>query len=315
VTPAVPDDAGPDRRWLGVALAAGGTLVLSTESVVLRAVASGDAAPGRGTIVCLVGLLTALTATGISVLRHGLTPSARSWRRGGAPLWWAGALQGASTVSFVVAISLTSVADVVVVLAAAPLATALVALVWLGERPSRPVWVGIVVSTVGVAVVASGTLSGGAIAGVLAALGAIAAFACSVAVLRGHRGLDRTLVVAVAGASMSVAAAPFARPGELDVRALYLLVLLGVVIGPCARWMLSSAPRHLPAAQVGLFVPIETVAATLWAYLAFDEVPASTTWLGATLVLGGVVVAVLQPGLRPRTASSPPRGSAMPPPG
>lgn len=306
---------GTERRWIGVALAGGGTLVLSTESVVLRALGSGDTAPGRGTVVCLVGLFTALTAMAISSTRHGVGRSVAAMRRGGAPLWWAGALQGASTVSFVVAISLTSVADVVVVLAAAPLATALVALVWLGERPSRPVWVGIVVSTVGVVVVASGTLSGGAIGGVLAALGAIGAFACSVAVLRGHPGLDRTLVVAVAGVSMFLVAAPFARPGELDVRALCLLVLLGVVIGPSSRWMLSSAPRHLPAAQVGLFVPIETVAATSWAYLAFDEVPASTTWLGAALVLGGVVVAVLQPGLRPRRASSPPRGSATPPPG
>ena len=303
-----------DRRWLGIALATAGTLVLSSESVVLRWISAGAAPPGQGTVLWCVGLATTAVAASISLVRLGARGTSIAVRRGGADLWWAGGLQGTSTLLFVLAIASTAVADVVAVLAAAPLCTALVAVIWLGERPSRRVWLGIAASAVGVAVVAWGSLGGGSALGVLAALGAVLAFAVSVSVLRRRDDLDRFAVVAVAGGCVALAATPFARPGELDARSLALVVLLGAVIGPTSRWMLSSAPRYLPASQIGLFIPIETVAATTWAYLAFDEVPVAGTWLGGALVLIGVVVAVVEPAgpFTPRTASSPPPGSAAP---
>lgn len=61
---------------------------------------------------------------------------------------------------------------------------------------------------------------------------------------------------------------------------------MGGLTGPLGRVCLASATRYLPAAQVGLFTPIETIAATTWAFLFLGEVPPGLT------VAGGVVVIV-----------------------
>jgi len=73
------------------------------------------------------------------------------------------------------------------------------------------------------------------------------------------------------------------------------LVLMGAIFGPISRVLLARAPRYLPAAEVGLFTPVETVAASLWAWLFFSEVPPSTTFIGGALVVAAVLWGTRQP--------------------
>jgi drug/metabolite transporter (DMT)-like permease len=51
----------------------------------------------------------------------------------------------------------------------------------------------------------------------------------------------------------------------------------------------STAPRYLPAPEVGLFAPVETIFASLWAYLAFSEALTATTWIGGAIVLAALL--------------------------
>jgi drug/metabolite transporter (DMT)-like permease len=64
---------------------------------------------------------------------------------------------------------------------------------------------------------------------------------------------------------------------------------MGAVVGPLARVLIATAPRYLPATEVALFAPVETVLATLWAYLAFDEAPSTRTWVGGAIILAAVL--------------------------
>ena len=70
------------------------------------------------------------------------------------------------------------------------------------------------------------------------------------------------------------------------------LFTMGAITGPTARLMLGSAPRHILTATVGLFLPIETILATLWGFVFFDEVPEVTTWIGGGVILVGVLYAI-----------------------
>ena len=62
----------------------------------------------------------------------------------------------------------------------------------------------------------------------------------------------------------------------------------GAVTGPAGRVSLATSTRYLPAAEVSLFVPVETVAAITWAWLAFEEVPSGPTVVGGLVVLAAV---------------------------
>lgn len=277
----------PDRRT-GVACAAGGMAVLSTEAVLLRLadVSALDA-------VFWIGCCTVVVAVSWLVLVERARPAAL-WRAGGPPLLAAGLFQGGTTTLFVVAVSTTSVANVVVLLAGAPLAAAVIAWLVLGERVGAPVALGLAAGVAGSAIVVTGTAgTGGRLAGDLAALGAVLCFGAATTVLRRHPLLSRPAVVGLGGLVMVAAGAPAA---AVPSRGWVLLIVVGAVTSPAARLLLALAPRHLPAAQVGLFVPVETVLASLWAWLLLDEAPPGATWLGAAVIVSGLAVAVLGEG-------------------
>lgn len=282
-------DAADRSRRTGVAMAAGGMAVLSTEAVTIRlaGVPAMDA-------VFWIGCFTFVVALGwIRVMDH--TGPLRALRRGGSPLLAAGVLQGATTTWFVVAVSTTSVANVVVLLSGAPLAAALLAWWWLGERITQRVALGIGAAVIGSAIVVAGSAggSGGRLAGDLATIAAVVCFGATTTILRRHPDLSRPVVVGTGGLVMVGVGAWSAAPASLDARAWALLILVGCVTSPVARVLLASAPRYLPAAQVGLFVPVETVLAILWAFVVFAEVPTAATVLGAGVILAGLLVAVL----------------------
>jgi len=279
----------PDQsRRTGVLLAAGGMAVLSTEAVTIRlaGVTAWDA-------VFWIGWCTVVVAFGwIRVV--GRTGPLSAIRQGGAPLVTAGALQGATTACFVAAVSTTSVANVVVLLSGAPLAAALIAWWWLGERVTARVAAGIGTAIVGSVVVVTGTAGGGGhLVGDLLALGAVVCFGATTTLLRRHPELSRPAVIGLGGLVMVAVGGWNVAPGAMDPRAWGFLVLVGAITSPAARVLLALAPRHLPAAQVGLFVPVETVLAIIWARLVFGERPTTTTLAGAGIITAGLFVAVL----------------------
>ncbi|HIL49024.1 MAG TPA: DMT family transporter, partial [Acidimicrobiia bacterium] len=72
-------------------------------------------------------------------------------------------------------------------------------------------------------------------------------------------------------------------------------LLMGGLFGPVARLCMSTATRHAPAAEVSMFTPVETVTASLWVWLWFDEVPPTPTFIGGALVVAAVAYGLTGP--------------------
>ena len=143
--------------------------------------------------------------------------------------------------------------------------------------------------------------------GDLLALLAIGGFSVNLVIWRRHPDLPRTLIVAVTAACTVLFTAVPADVSLLDRRALIATLLMGGLFAPVARLCISTATRHAPAAEVSLFTPVETVAASLWVWLWFDEVPATPTFIGATIVVGAVFYGLTGPARE--MAPIPPRQS------
>ncbi len=274
---------GISTRRQGVLLAFFGMLAVSTDSFFIR-LADIDGFD----VTFWVGIFTAASLFTLVVLRDRRSPLANI-RHGGPGLWTAAALQAGSTSVFVLAVTNTSVANVVVIIAAAPLTAAGFAWLLLREQTTRRVWIAIAVSMVGILVVVSGSFGGGTLVGDLLAVAAIIQFGLSLVVLRKHPDVDRMLMVAIAGVGMAAIAVI---PGTLwghDAQTWIALTLMGLIFGPLARVLIAEAPKHLPAAEVGLFAPVETVAATIWAWLFFSEPPTMTTVVGGVIIVLAVL--------------------------
>jgi drug/metabolite transporter (DMT)-like permease len=194
---------------------------------------------------------------------------------------------------FMIALTLTTVANTLIVLAVAPLATTLLA--WVVLRSPIPVrtWVAIVCAMLGIGWMFAGGLrfeSEHHLFGMAIAFGVPLAAAINVVTLK-KRGQSVDLIPAVfiGGVASALLMLPFALPFQAGIRDLALLALLGFFqLGlPCM--LMVAAARHLSATEVALLALLEVLLGPLWAWLGAGEVPATSTLTGGAVVLAALI--------------------------
>jgi drug/metabolite transporter (DMT)-like permease len=215
-------------------------------------------------------------------------------RKGGPALWISGVCWSVMFTAFMVALTLTSVANVLVTMSVGPFLTALMARVFIGYRIPVRTWVAILVAGCGIAYMYAAQVSGGQLAGTLVALCVPLAGAVNwTAVQRSQvRGLNVDLVPAVlVGAVISsLATLPLAMPFQASGHDVGLLALLGLVqlAIPCALSVMCA--RVLKAPEIALLASLEVIFGILLAWVGADEVPSQTVLAGGALVIGALVI-------------------------
>jgi drug/metabolite transporter (DMT)-like permease len=205
-----------------------------------------------------------------------------------------GAMWAVMFTCFMLALTLTSTANTLIVLAVGPLTTTLLARAVLKAPIAPRTWAAIAIAMVGIGAMFADSLrieSRAAVLGMLVAFAIPLAAAINVVILK-KRGKSVDLIPAVfLGGTISAALMfPFAWPFTADARDIALLVLLGFFqLGlPCT--LLVIAARHLSATEVALLALLEVVLGPLWAWLGAGEVPASSALFGGALVLSALML-------------------------
>ena len=271
------------NRQIGWTLAAVGMLLVSTDSLFIRLSEASD-----WDIAFIVSMF-ALPAHLILNRFFGRAGPIESFRAYPGPLALAALLAAVSQITFIAAVNRTEIANVVVVIGSAPVLAALAGRVLLKERADRRTWVAIALTMLGILVVVSGSLGQPSLSGDLLALVAIAVFSVNFTIWRRFPDMNRFVGLGLSAIMTMVVAAPLASPFSLG-RSVYLpLAAMGFVFNPIGRICHTNAPRFAQAAEVALFVPVETVAATTWAWIAFSEVPDTRTFIGGGIVIAAVL--------------------------
>lgn len=221
-------------------------------------------------------------------------------RDGGWPLWVSGVMWSIMYTCFMVAITLTTVANVLVTMALGPLMTALLARLALGHRLPARTWAAIAAAGVGIAWMYGRELAGAELrhlVGTFVALGVPVAAAINWTVIQrtthqpsyGRRRdmLPAVLIGAVISAAVTL---PLAWPLQASVHDLGLLATLGVfqLAVPCL--IAVQLARVLPAPEVALLALLEVIFGVAWAWLGANEVPSPHVFQGGFLVLGALVL-------------------------
>jgi drug/metabolite transporter (DMT)-like permease len=214
-------------------------------------------------------------------------------RRGGWALWLSGVCWSVMFTAFMVALTLTSVANVLVTMAIAPFLTALMSRVFIGNRIPARTWAAIFVAGGGIAWMYGTQLQGGQLAGTLVALCVPIASGVNWTVTQrsSAHGRQVDLVPAVlVGAAISCALTlPLAMPLRASVHDVGLLALLGLVqlAIPCALAVLCA--RVLKAPEIALLALLEVIFGILLAWIGADEIPGEAVLAGGALVIGALV--------------------------
>jgi len=218
----------------------------------------------------------------------------RRMRSGGASLWISGVCWCGMFTFFMVAITLTSVANVLLSMAIGPLLTALAAHLFIGHRIPRRTWFAIVVAGAGIAYMFGSQIGDGvSLTGTLVALCVPIAGAANWTVTQhAHaQGHDVDLIPAVLlGAVFSaLLTLPLALPFQASPHDLVLLAGLGVVQLAIPSALAVLCARVLKAPEVSLLGLLEVIFGILLAWVGANEVPGPNVLAGGALVIGALV--------------------------
>lgn len=200
------------------------------------------------------------------------------------------ALMAVSSGSFIVALNHASVANVLFLLALAPVLAAVLG-TFAGESVSRRTWLAIVVAVGGVALMVGGPSHPGALGAGLSLLVSVS-FAGTLVITRHLREVSMAPATCLSQVLVLLAAAAFAHPGEVGTQDLSLLAGLGFGQIGLGLIFLTIGGRLIPAAEVALITLLEVVLGPLWVWLSRGEQPGATTLIGGAIVLGAVVIQV-----------------------
>lgn len=236
---------------------------------------------------------SAANALALVLLLSWLRGPARLWgslRSGGRALWLSGLCWSVMFTAFMLALTLTTVANVLVTMALAPLFTALLARAALGHRLAARTWGAILLAGGGIAWMYGQELQGGKdLLGTLVAVAVPIAAAVNwtlIQSLRGDRDAPDMLPAVLIGALLSAAVSlPLAWPLQASDHDIGLLSMLGLVQLAIPCLMSVVVARTLPAPEISLLALLEVIFGVAWAWVGASEAPSAAVIGGGALVL------------------------------
>ena len=206
---------------------------------------------------------------------------------------WPGVISGLlfawMMISFILALSLTTVANTLVVGSISPFVAALCGHLFLGEKVAPRTWLAMIAAIGGIMMMFFDALTGGGWAGNLIALCIPLGFGANVVILRKHRAaVDMVPSVLLAGIFSMLIALPFALPLTVSAGDLVLLSIMGIVQLGVGLLLMMVAVRYLASAEIGLLSILEIIFGTLSVWVLIGERPSQ-----AALIGGGIVVSAL----------------------
>jgi drug/metabolite transporter (DMT)-like permease len=279
------ETAAQRRGRLYVVLAA---FAWSTAGVLQRGLTVGTATQLAGRAAfAVVGVLIYVAVSE----RGGVVEAFRATGRNGLTI---AGLMAVSAGSFIVALNHTTVANVLVMLALAPILAAALGYVVLREPVTARTMVAMALALVGVAVMVGGP---GRPSGLGVGLSFLMCVSFAATLVLARRGRDVSLAPAtcLSQALVLLAFAPFAHPGQVGGSDVGLLFLLGFGQTGLGLIFLALGARLIPAAEVALISLLEIVLGPLWVWIARSERPGAGTIAGGLVILAAVTLQSLRP--------------------
>ena len=237
------------------------------------------------TVVFWRAFFASVFLLGFMLHRQGLRGTLQLFRAMGLAGVAVGACFALASTCFVVALSYTTVANILLIQAGVPLIAALMAFLLFGERVPFSTWVAIAAVISGVGIMVSESL-GGTVSPIGDGLAVRIALAFSGATVITRRHAEVQMMPAVCtGTLMATCVAAVTTPafavGPLDLGLLFMFGAFNLGLG--MAFFVTGAPL-LPSAIAALIGIAEPVLGPLWVWLIHNEIPSHRTLIGGAVV-------------------------------
>ncbi len=190
-----------------------------------------------------------------------------------------------TNITFVVSIQNTNVANTLVMIATAPMLSAILGAIFLKELPDRKTWISIIITFTAIIYIFFDSLKLGNFFGDI--LGFITAFGLAIGAVTIRSAKSKNLVPAAVIGKLLVAtfALFFIENFILENEDLIIVPLMCILCVAIPFVLVTIAPRFIPAAEVNLFFLLETIIGPIWVWLIIKEQPSVETLLGGFVII------------------------------
>ena len=190
-----------------------------------------------------------------------------------------------TNITFVVSIQNTNVANTLVMIATAPLLSAILGAIFLKEPPDKKTWISIVITFFAILYIFFDSLKMGNFYGDI--LGFITAIGLAVGAITIRSAKSKNLVPAAVVGKLFVAsfALLFIESFVLQDKDLLIVPLMCILCVAIPFVLVTIAPRFITAAEVNLFFLLETIIGPIWVWMIIKEQPSIETLFGGIVII------------------------------
>ena len=211
-------------------------------------------------------------------------------KESGLPGLLGGFVLSFSFVAFVVAMSNTTVANVVFIISTQTMFLAIFGYFYLKEKVSLIGLISILLAMSGIIIMVGDSISGGSLFGNIVALAIPINFAILVMIIRKNIKVDMVPAIFYSGIFSLIYGFFLAESFEFTKHDLWMGFLLGVPQLAVSFICITIGSRTVESATVGILMLMETLCAPLWVWLFLNEIPPISVFIGGTVIISAIIL-------------------------
>ena len=190
-----------------------------------------------------------------------------------------------TNIAFVVSIQNTNVANTLIMIATAPMLSAILGSFFLKENPDKKTWVAIFITFFAALYIFYDSIKLGNFFGDILGFVAAMGLAVGAVIIRSAKKLNLVPSAVVGKLIIALFAMLFVKDYSLNNNDIYIVPLMCVMCVAIPFVLVTIAPRFITAAEVNLFFLLETIIGPIWVWLIIKEQPTSETIVGGAIIV------------------------------
>ena len=188
-------------------------------------------------------------------------------------------------ITFLISIQNTNVANTLVMIALAPMLSAILGAIFLKETPGKKTWIAILITFASCIYIFYDSLNLGNFYGDFFGLVTAFGLACNAIIARYAKDRDLVPSALIGKLCVAIFAFFFVKNFELIGNDMIYVPLMCVMCVAIPFVLVTIAPRFITAAEVNLFFLLETILGPIWVWLVIKEQPSLETIIGGSVII------------------------------
>ena len=193
-----------------------------------------------------------------------------------------------TNIMFVISIENTNVANTLIMIALAPMLSAVISFIFLKENPDQKTWMAIIVTTLAVIYIFNDSFERGDVLGNFLGLICAAGLAVGAVIIRSAKKISLVPSAMMGKLMVALIALLFADNLVLKGNDPIIIPLMCIMCVAIPFVLITLAPRFISAAEVNLFFLLETILGPLWVWMVIREQPSNETIIGGIIIIATI---------------------------